>query len=249
MTIRSVILGLSPYLYWPLDDATGPAASDASGNSRPGAYGGNYSLLKPGPESGTFSAQFGPAFAQKAAPSYIASGQTATLMCWAAHAAVDPGLHTILQNLSASTGGGFDEQQGTGGIFQGVIGRNGIGTTGLSFVLLDNNWHHYAIVFTNTGVTAYVDGVNVGSSAAANAFTSATAMAVSGGYGYFAHFAAWNTALSQANIQSVYNAPAAIVQPGFTSLGQANQQANSDLASVLTKLDQIIAAVIRTYTS
>jgi hypothetical protein len=55
MPIASAILAQTPYLYWKLDDGSGPAASDSSGNGRPGVYGGSFSLGVNGPEAATFA--------------------------------------------------------------------------------------------------------------------------------------------------------------------------------------------------
>lgn len=57
MTIASDILAQTPLVYWKLDDPTGPAASDSSGNAHPGVYGGSFSLGVPGPEVGTLACQ------------------------------------------------------------------------------------------------------------------------------------------------------------------------------------------------
>lgn len=254
MTISSAILALAPLLYWPLDDASGPAASDASGNGRPGVYGGNFVLRVPGVEPSTYAMQSNGANVGKVAPSYIASGQAATLMGWLAIAAVPSAVSTMLQNSSSTVGGSLTGQ--ASGSSRGNLGitRNNIANSPSTFYVLDGNWHHYAITFSNTAVIIYVDGVNVFSVGAANAFTSAAAMSFNLLSGYMAHFAAWASTLSQANIQSVYNAPASIVQPAFTSIGDANQQAAVDLTTVLSdlttvnaKLDQILAALYRTY--
>lgn len=58
MTIESDITGLAPVLYWVLDDPTGPAAVDTSGNSHTGVYGGTFMLAQSGPEPGSHAVQF-----------------------------------------------------------------------------------------------------------------------------------------------------------------------------------------------
>lgn len=48
MSLASEILADSPYGYWPLDDASGTTAVDASGNGRDGTYTGGVTLAQPG---------------------------------------------------------------------------------------------------------------------------------------------------------------------------------------------------------
>lgn len=43
-SLESTILSYAPYAYWPLDDASGTTARDASGNGHDGAYAGAYTL-------------------------------------------------------------------------------------------------------------------------------------------------------------------------------------------------------------
>ena len=251
MSISSAILALSPLWYWKLDDASGPAAADSSGNSRPGAYYGGFGLRKPGPESGTYCAQFFQGGARKLAPSYITSGQTMTLMCWAAIGAVDSGLHIMLANASSTAGGSMIHQPSNGGIVQFGVTKNNISNTLLNAYSLDLSWHHYAVVFTGTGVTIYVDGVAMGSVAGAvNAFNSGVDLSVAGSlYGYVAHFAGWNSALTVGQISGVTSAPAALDTPAFASQQSTTGTVYADLSTITAKLDQIIAAVIRTYSS
>lgn len=247
MTIASVILGLSPYLYWPLDDPTGPAASDASGNGRPGAYNGNFGLLQPGPEAGTYSAVLRGGFVAKAAPSYIASGQTATLMVWAALGVVPNGTSSLVANSSGTTGGSLTTISGGGSLGTIGITRNNIAATNLNYLILDYNWHHYAVVFTGTGVTAYVDGSAIGSVGAANAFSSASSLGTGSQSGLFAHLAAWNSALSAGNIASVFTAPASLQIPPFASVGVFTGDVSTQLGTISADLSTIIQYIAKTY--
>jgi Concanavalin A-like lectin/glucanases superfamily len=59
VSIESEILLKNPVLYWPLDDPTGPAAVDASGNGHHGVYGGSFILGSFGANAGETAAQFG----------------------------------------------------------------------------------------------------------------------------------------------------------------------------------------------
>jgi hypothetical protein len=249
VTIASAILALSPAWYWKLDDATGPAASDSSGNGRPGAYVGGFRLLQPGPEAGTYGVQVFDGYAQKVAPGYVTSGQTATLLCWAAIGAVDTGVHTLLANASGTNGGSLAHQPASGGLPQLVVVRNNIANTSLSAYVLDFSWHMYAVVFTGTGVTAYIDGVAMGSVAGAvNAFNAGVSTSVgSAEYGYLAHFAGWASALTAGQIQGIYTAPAALQTPAFASQQSATGQTADDLSSILAKLDLLIGYVSANY--
>lgn len=191
---------------------------------------------------------------QKAAPSYISSGQAATLMAWFAIAASYPGPSVLLGNSSPTVGGSLVTT--ASGSTRGQLGitRNNIATTQSNYYILDGFWHHLAITYSNSATIIYVDGVNFLSIGAVNAFNTGAAIVCECLSGYIAHFAAWNSTLSQANIQSVYNAPASIVEPDFSTTGTAVTDINTslttisaDLTTIEAKLDQIIAAVIRTY--
>lgn len=59
MSIETEILAKNPVLYWPLDDPTGPAAVDQSGNGHTGVYGGPFILGSWGAVAGETAAQFG----------------------------------------------------------------------------------------------------------------------------------------------------------------------------------------------
>lgn len=81
MTIASDILAQAPLVYWKLDDGTGPAASDSSGNGHPGAYGGSFSLGVPGPEVGTTACQLGGGTISLTTP--LTGNVSQTLLCYA----------------------------------------------------------------------------------------------------------------------------------------------------------------------
>lgn len=78
------VLADSPYLYWPLDDASGTQITDASGNGRHGTAVGTYTLNQAGPFTGSTSVRFPTASAGRveAAAGVVVPGTSWTIEVW-----------------------------------------------------------------------------------------------------------------------------------------------------------------------
>jgi Concanavalin A-like lectin/glucanases superfamily len=205
-------------VYWKLDDAGGVAA-DASGNGYAGAYSGGRQVLAPGPEVGTFSVallnNFGSVILNPWAGSIAGS---ATVEVWAAVAQLAVG--TNILGYEGTTGGNG------GGVYldangQLVLLHGAIGIAGTGVFVSDVKWHQYAetLVFPGNASVVYFDGAPVLTTTLG--YLNATALNVGGGgpgspNGLFAHFAAWNSALTGAQIAAHF---AARVNPQDTFQG------------------------------
>lgn len=243
MSISTAILADSPYAYWKLDDASGPAASDSSGNSRPGVYGGTFYLHQTGPEAGTFAA-------------YLQSGTVQSLN-HVTFTTKPYSLEIWVAVVSQPSSGiicyiGNGSTSGSGPVFAGgpsfQIFRGGIGNTGAFGFLPDQNWHQY--VFTHDGSANwifYMDGVQVssGNASANNMNTSTDNYFLGGGSNYranFAHFAVWNSVLSSARVSAHFSAAGTLQPPAGTFIIQS-----ADLTTITADLAAILAAVQKTF--
>lgn len=165
MSIRSDILSLAPYLYWPLDDPSGPAASDASGNGRAGAYGGGFSLLQNGPESGTYCAQLGATgFVSVALPFSPLLAHSYAM--WISVPAYVGGIQDVAGlGLTGTNGTSIQTSANVANYNGGLYGAaGGLGVGGAAIPLWNRYWHHVCITYNPTGTAGifYLDGSNTG---------------------------------------------------------------------------------------
>jgi Concanavalin A-like lectin/glucanases superfamily len=247
VSIATAIAALAPTVYWKLDDATGPAASDSSGGGFAGVYGGNFSLLAPGPETGTFAAVFnGPSGATPGRVSLAA--QTAlttnkfTLLVWMANLSADAQLASIIACSSVTNGGSLTGQKTGSAPILGVT-KNNISNTPLTNSILDSLYHCYAVVFDAT-TRVVVDGIQVGTAGGnPNAANNGCTMSVASNdiQGAFCHFAAWNNvALTNAQIAGIVSGRGAAQELPTVCLPVF-------VADTNTLLNEILAAVRQTY--
>ncbi len=248
MTIAAAVLADAPLLYWKLDDPTGPAASDSSGNGRPGFYAGLFNLGLPGPEAGTLSAllQTG-GYVLSVAPS-PKLGHPWSMDVWLAPVTVMPTSTVLVYNgLSNSTGDGLvwapvGQQQNAFALIRGGLGIGG--AIGGKF---PGSWHHYALTVDAGGnYNVYQDGVNVGVATLAANGLAATDPFVVGGVGaelaYVAHAAFYGVALTPARVLAHFNGAAALQTPEAV---QGTATVTTGLATILTDLTQLLGFIAR----
>jgi hypothetical protein len=249
MTIASVILADTPTLYWKLDDPTGPAASDSSGNGNPGFYLGTVNLGQPGPESGTFAALLGAAGGVRTPGGSPRRALPFSFDIWVAPQSQETSGNVIVYNgISSADGVGecWDIPQGVGVLAK--LLRGGIGFGGAVGPLQVGVWHHIAQTWSAaSNLNIYFDGVNVGAAAALafNAIGAASpfvvgAAAFAGQLMYAAHAALYPSELSAARIAAHFAAPAAVTTPPV--VGQAT---STDTATFLSDLAALLGFVAR----
>jgi len=214
MSIRTVILADLPTLYWPLDDPTGPAASDASGNGHPGVYSGTFNLAQPGPEVGTFAALF-----SEGALVFSVAGTPVRLRpfsmeCWLGPQLIEPAQNNILYNGNGNINGvGVLLAAGTTLVqpIQVLIGGNAVGAAVGSVQV--GAYHHIVLTTDVTQLTnMYIDGINVylnQNTGPMNPIAAADKFQVGankvGQSRYVAHAALYNFILSPAQVLAHFN--------------------------------------------
>jgi len=237
MSIRTAILADNPLLYWPLDDATGPAASDASGHGNPGVYSGQFFTQQRGPESGTFATLFngvGEVASLNPSPQRV---EPWTIEVWVAQV-------NLYQVGGALAYNGAGNANGSGLVWiagnindnQVGLSRGGVAIFASGYSVQDGLWHQY--VTTRSAVpqiTIYVDGAVVQPLQAGGAINAIPAGGLfHAGPGtiaereYVAHVALWNSVLTAAQISAHFNGRGTVQEPTGTP-----QQLGTDLATLI----------------
>ena len=162
------------FAHWKLDEGTGTTAIDSTGNGHTGThangptYGPGTSVIIPNPSALNFDGSDD--VVNVPATGFDFGNQNFTLAGW---------IKTTVGNRSIL--GHFDNQ-GSGYRGYGMYvydgnqlnafgyGDMGVNDTAKPAVILDNNWHHVAAVYTRSGndltITFYVDGSFIGDSTA-----------------------------------------------------------------------------------
>ena len=248
MTLKSTILGLSPAIYWPLDDATGPTIADATGNGHSGFATANTSLLATGPEPGTDCMATSSSFSgvQLLGANPLTGTGPFSFVVWIGLASLSVGDNELIYN-------GISNQDGEGLLLgtnnQVRIIRGGLEVVSAGGLISAGVWHMLAHTFNTSGNRlTYVDGTLTDTHAAGipntvsagdwcRAFTPAA--------GLLAHAAFWTSVISGANISNIWSAgpganhAAAVNQAGVVTAGQ--------LVTAIDLLNLIYAAVHKTY--
>jgi hypothetical protein len=160
---------------WKFDEASGTTASDSSGNGSNGTLVNAPIWVTPG-KVGTAALAF------NGVDSYVDAGQNSVLNV--ANNILTLGAWVRRSNANAE---GFIVTRGLDGIagYAFALGGAGCGANQIrlsKYVIAhlclgnfpaDTSWHHVAVVAGGSGVTSYVDGVNVGGDPDASDFVSA----------------------------------------------------------------------------
>ena len=199
-------------LYWKLDDATGPAASDSSGNSRAGAYGGSFILHQYGVEPTTFAAQFGASGAVSRV-GMVQPGTSAWSVVWYAsyNVGATPTDTVVLSNGGASGARGFEVHLNSSQQMYVKWWQTNalVTTTGNTTLPVWNRWwHSFAVTWNGTtGMALYVDGssaTNATSPLAMGTVQSTDTFAIIAGYpAVYSHVAYYDKLLSTADIAAI----------------------------------------------
>jgi hypothetical protein len=255
MTIQTAILADSPLLYWPLDDATGPAASDASGNGNTGVYGGSFLLQQRGPETGTFCVYFngeGEVASLAQSPQRV---EPFTIEVWIAQQALYTAGGALAYNgTGTSNGTGLVWETGNVNQNQLTLLRGGVGLFNTGYGVQDQIWHQYAMSRSAVPeIQVWVDGAIVAPlqvGGAMNAIPGGDKFHAGPGIHaereYVAHVALWPSVLTSAQILSHYQGRTAVQEPSGT-LADVSLTLQSCCDTMSALLAQIYAAVHRTY--
>jgi hypothetical protein len=246
MTVRSAILALGPTVYWPLDDPTGPSASDASGGGHPGLYYGAFQLNQPGPESGTLSTFF----YNNTGNVLLLNQPFGNVFPWSmsvymAVSAFPPNAQAFLYWADFNARGmGYTVTNG--GVVNNVLGVNryGVGQLLAGFLIPDNDWHLYTMVQGRTSPAVlwelYRDSTLILSNASgynANA-AGIGLMGVGGLSAYVAHFAFYSSALTLAQVGTLATSR---VGPASapSAIGVSPTGSDATLAAILASVRKI----------
>ena len=243
MSIRTAILADNPLLYWPLDDATGPAASDASGHGNPGVYSGQFFTQQRGPESGTFATLFkgiGEVVTLNPSPQRV---EPWTIEVWVAGINLYQSGGALAYNgLGSANGSGMVWHPGNINDNQLGLSRGGIAIFDTGFSVQDENWHQY--VATRSAVPqiqVFVDGAVVAPLQAGGAINAIPAGGLfHAGPGniaeweYVAHVALWGSVLTTAQITAHFTGRGTAQEPTGTP-----QQLGTDIATILSYVSRL----------
>jgi hypothetical protein len=214
------VVALSPIAYWPLDDASGSTARDASGNGRTGTY-SNVTLGATGPVSGGAAASFNgsTSFVNVYSASLAAAfnGAEVTLMGWAQATNWVAGV-TLFKFGVNGNNDVYIQKNNTSDRFEGfyVAGAT-TDATSETGGQTSTAWRHAAITVSKAAdqMRLYVNGVQVGttqSTLGTWAGTLANTRCVIGAadtalsnpwLGNLAHVAVFTRALSAADVLSL----------------------------------------------
>ena len=183
-TYTSTVTGLSPWLYWKLDETTGTVAADSSGNNRTGTYTVNGAASTAGVTQGVV----GGLANNTPNLGVTLNGTTACINTASTTATAAPvALTEIVWFKTTTTNGGkllgFETPRtgvavaGSGGTYDRMIYLDGAGkvsfavynagyfTTSSSSTYNDGKWHMAAASMGSGGMSLWVDGVLVGTNA------------------------------------------------------------------------------------
>jgi hypothetical protein len=243
MSISSAILADNPLLYWPLDDATGPAASDASGNGNPGVYNGQFFTHQRGPESGTFAALFngvGEVASLNPSPQRV---EPWTIEVWVAQVNLyQLGGALAYNGNGAANGSGLVWIAGNINNNKLSLTRGGIANFDTGFNVQDGLWHQY--VATRSAVPqiqVFVDGAVVAPLQAGGGINAIPATekyhagpGVIAEREYVAHVALWASVLTAAQIAAHFTGRGTAQEPAGTP-----QQLGTDLSTLLSYVSRL----------
>lgn len=167
MSYGSTVLADLPILAWPLDETSGTAAADASGNGRTGTYSGGPSL-----HSASVFAEPAPTFGN---PMYVQADNVLlvvapfTLECLVNRNAFLAGqtanINSLMGDLVSTNNGAALRWDNSTTTIQVYVANGAGGYANISGALGLNTDYHVALVATTTSIELYINGVSVASTA------------------------------------------------------------------------------------
>ena len=166
-----------PSFFWRLGETSGSTAADATGNGLSGTYVGGITRGVPGVVSDSTAALYNGSTGLVASTARVWGPQTFTAEAWFRTTTTTGGKIIGFGNSQSGTSSSYDRHvymTNSGQVAFGVFAGSfpGAARTIMSPSSYNNgNWHHFAATLAGSGMTLYVDGVQVG--------TDPTAMAQS----------------------------------------------------------------------
>jgi hypothetical protein len=216
------ILADSPQIFIPLSETSGTTAYDLSGNNNNGTYSGGYTLGEKGPISNQnlgYSTLFdGPSTQGEVTGSFPnATNTNVTITLWARY----PSLSSHGTFIHIGSGNGYS--LGIGNTTYGTAGNqllilyDYVRWIPTGYYIQPGAWHFYTLVLNSGQPTLYVDGEEVFWNTGNSPSTPSPYFAIgndNGGtsgttrfyQGRIADVAIYNTDLTQAQIQTIFNA-------------------------------------------
>lgn len=236
MSIQSAIEALSPVQYYRLNELASVTAHDSGSAGQNGTYDTGVDLGLPGPETGTYAAQFQRSLSMKAILSTLGTGdQTLLFWCCSYSRPTNQVIAGVGVPASSNSPTGWTiATNGTGGHgYNGegfAIRRNSV-SSDLSGTTPDDQWHMVAVSISSGGTAKlYLDGQPV---TTLTSMTRATPVStdrmfigpVAAGPALLAaHLAWWLSLLTDSQILGIYNARAGPQQFAY----QAGQFASAN---------------------
>jgi hypothetical protein len=162
-----------PSAYYRLDELTGTAAADSSGNNRTGTYSGDFLLGQPGalPDFPNTSVRFGGSSAIVACPA-LPRLLTFSVEAWFKLVGTQPGSAAIVSDIYPSNIN-FCMEIGGNGLWVGHY--NGTWHQTPTYLCTAGVWYHALGTFDGTTLTLYVNGVQVGTTVDSSAPNTSSA--------------------------------------------------------------------------
>lgn len=173
---EAIVASSSPVAYWPLNEATGPAAADVWGGHQ-GTYLGNVTYSVPGPVGSPAVSLDGLAGTKIPVPYSAALNPSGpfTVECWINPANTSSGPRVLVINMiNGENGANGNDRSGwafrqNGATLQFLIGDNSTAAAGYSTtattpaVLTAGTWQYVAATYDSatTNVTIFVNGLQV----------------------------------------------------------------------------------------
>lgn len=226
---EDVMRSLSPAAWWELADAAGSSiAADSSGNGAPGSVEGGVVFGQAGPLAPGTSASFDGSTGFVSTPFQPSADWTGlSVAAWVKLASGNTQTSGVLGNGNTPAGGGASLQllPSGGDIAVQVNLAVAAGAYEASFVSGtawgDDEWHHVAVVWDGSAVTAYLDSEVIGTPGVVSGPLapggSNVSLGVAGGaymLGELAQCAVFDRALAPADIVALYHPAAFAAGPG-----------------------------------
>ena len=232
-TEEGIFKSLKPAAWWEMADAAGSStAADSTGNGYAGSIHGGVTFRQSGPLVPGTGASFDGSTGYVTTSLNLSSTWTAlSIVAWVKISSGSTQVSGIAGNSNAISGGGANLQVAdSGGDIE--VQANLSTSTGLyqgGFVAGtpwgDGNWHHIAVVWNGTTVSAYVDGALAGSPAPLTGTLTAgsanVAVGLAGGaymLGDLAQCAVFNYALSAVDVAQLYHQATYTPGPGANGI-------------------------------
>jgi prepilin-type N-terminal cleavage/methylation domain-containing protein len=201
--------------YWPMDEGTGTATIDQSGNGNNGSWmgiqagsSGYYSAGKVGPWAGSFDGSSTRALIANALSNYFYTTNAYTYSAWFNVKTFSPTYQTIIRKENG-VGMGYYLT-----VSSGVVTLQSLGgmSASVNTAINAGSWYYLNITFNNGNVIFYLNGQAIGTGTWSGSSDTADPFEISDDYhpntfnGLLDDVRVYNRVLSYSEIQAIYNA-------------------------------------------